>query len=330
MKETQFYKKEEFEVFLNHLKSKNSDYINYVVNSDKILNNSLFKEVEKIVENGDFAKLDLLRIEGDYNIKNSDKKSKSKYASGFIKYIDFIEIYLTNIDQLDNNSLENDDYFEGLITPNYADLNVQLHLFNKETLINKFQFRLITQNRFNKNGIYFPISFLKQYFYKIREDDYFNTIILNQINNIKYYSNNELKNFTDINVLEIKSSGKVLINGNIVQSKCSKDNILKPMEAYQLATITLDHTYPMDKILKEFADKHKDSQLYKISKAIKKGLHKPLTYNKLRKRGTILSNDNVFINSIDIEQLKFEFESISNQIQLELMHADHNNYKRAK
>ena len=330
MNNTKFYKKDEFEEFLNHLKSKNSDYINYVVNSDKILNNSLFEEVENIVENENFAKLDLLRIEGVYKIKNSDKNSKNKYASGFKKYIDFIESYLTNINPLDNNTIENDDDFEGTITPNYADLNNHLHLFNKETLINKFQFRLITHNRFNKNGIYFPISFLKQYFYKIGENDYFDSIILNQINKIKYYSNDELKNFTDIDVLEIKTSGNVLINGNIVQSKCFKDNIFKTMEAYQLATITLDHTNSMDKILKDFGKKNKDSQLYNISKAIKKGLHKPLNYNKLRKRGTVLSNDKDFIKSIDIEQLKNEFEEIINQMELIMMQADHNNFKRAK
>lgn len=330
MKKTKFYKKEEFEDFLNQLKSKNTDYINYVFNSDKILNDTLFKEVEKIIENGDFAKLDLLRIEGVYNIKNSDKISKNKYASGFNKYLDFIENYLTSINPLENNTEENDDDFEGSITPNYTDLRDQLHLYNKETLINKFQFRLITQNRFNNNGIYFPISFLKQYFYKIGDDKYFDAIILNQIDKIKYYSNNKLKSFTDIDVLEIKASGDVLINDNIIQSKCFKDNIFKPMKAYQLATITLDHTYPMDKILKEFGERNKESQLYYISKAIKKGLHKPLNYNKLRKRGTILSNNENFINVINKNKLKLEFEEIINQMELIMMQADHNNFKRAK
>lgn len=328
--ETLFYKKNEFEDFIKNLNSKNTDYINYVSNSDLILNKTLFISVENIVDNESFEKLDLLRIEGSLKIKNSDKKSKNQYVSGFNKYLDFIENYIVTLNPLQNNMIENDDDLEGSITPNYSDLSDQLYLFDKEALINKFQFRLITQNRFNKNGIYFPISFLKQYFYKIEENKYFDTVILNQIDKIKYYSNDELKSFRDIDVLEIKASGNVLINGNIIQSKCSKDEILKPMEACQLSDITLDHTYSMDKILKEFGDKHKDSQLYKISKAIKKGLHKPLTYNKLRKRGTVLSNNIDFVNDIIKDKLKLEFEEIINQMELIMMQADHNNFKRAK
>lgn len=330
MKVIEFYKKKDFENYLDNLKSKNTDYINYVENSHKILNNNLFETIKKIVETEDYAKLDIFRNEGIFIIKKSDKVSKKQYISGFNKYLDFIESYITNINLSETIEIDNLEELEGIILPDYSDDTHQLHVFDKENLINIFQFRLISQNRFNKSGIYFPISFLKQIFYKIDESKYFDSIILKQIEKIKYYSDGVLNSFNSIDRLEIKSSGDVFVNGNIMQSECFKDKTLKLLKAYQLSSITLDHTKSMDSILKDFGDVFKDSQLYEISKSIKKGLHKPLTYNKLKKRGAILSNDHSFMSSIVVDKLKKEFEFICNQMELILMQAEHNNFKRAR
>lgn len=84
----------------------------------------------------------------------------------------------------------------------------------------------------------------------------------------------------------------------------------------------------MDTILSELK-KADYCELEKITTSLNKGLHSR-TYKKLAARGTKLSNNDDFINSIDKVELKREFEDIVNRMQLQLMHKKHNSDKRNK
>ena len=325
-----FYLLDEFNEYLNPIKSKNSDYTNYVKNANKILNNKLFSKAKIIIENQDYELLDEISINGYLEIKRSQVKSKDKYASGLKKYINFLEEYLSNylIDNEDIVSDCSDNEITEIIEPNIDfDFNTK-YTFDKDTLFEIFKLRLITQNRFNKSGLYFPISFLKQYFYKTNDKSYFDNIISEQLENINYLTNNQNKKLNAINELKIADNGNVIINNDILQSTCSTSKKKVIMNVDSVSKLTLDHVKPMDSILKEYIND--DLELLKISKEIKKGLRKPVTYNKLRKRGTILSNKEEFLETIDKLKLKQEFEDICNQMQFVLMQADHNNIKRAK
>ena len=84
----------------------------------------------------------------------------------------------------------------------------------------------------------------------------------------------------------------------------------------------------MDSILREL--KGDDfSQLVKITKALKEN-SKKRDDKKLAKKGTILSDNEEFRNSIDKTELKREFEYIIGKMELQLMQNTHNNYKRNK
>ena len=178
MNET-IYLEKEFKKYCknnNVKKDKNiSDYINYVKNSNIILNSNLLQIIENILTDNDIEKLDYLKINANEVIISSDKISKDKYRAGFNKYIDFIrEKMLMNYkDQKSDDFLidkiDNVEIAELSIEPDieciFPNTNSKYE-FSYERIKEIFFLRLITQNRFNKCGVFYPISFLKQYFYK--------------------------------------------------------------------------------------------------------------------------------------------------------------------
>ena len=84
----------------------------------------------------------------------------------------------------------------------------------------------------------------------------------------------------------------------------------------------------MDSILRELEGKD-FGQLVKITKALNEKI-KNRNNKKLAKKGTILSDNIEFRNSIDKTELKREFEYIIGKMELQLMQNTHNNYKRNK
>src|SRR5690606_20457414 len=168
--------------------------------------------------------------------------------------------------------------------------------------------------------------------YKTGDKKYFDEIINNQIDSIEYIGKekNVLGKISGLKKMYIDKDQKVYINNEQVFSYNTENSKTEEMVAKSLSEITIDHKESMDSILKELKDNNKVPQLSIISDRLKKSLRKPLTYNKLRSRGTQLSKDKEFINSIDKEQLKSEFQTIVSKMDLELMHKKHNNFKRAK
>lgn len=331
-----------FREFISDFSEKNQkDYLNYVQNANKILDYKLFELIKEIIKNNDYETLESLRTEGFLMIKKSDSASKSSYASGFKKYLEFIEEYISD-------TLDEEEYIEE-ITITDAELDIEPEFENleeidefekvegkvelsKNEIKENFYFRLITQNRFNKCGLFFPISFLKQYFYKTGDKDYFDEIINNQIDSIEYIGEekNVLGKISGLKKMYIDKDKKVYINNEQVFSYDTENSKTEKMVAKSLSEITIDHKESMDSILKELKDNNKVPQLSRISDRLKKSLRNPITYNKLRSRGTQLSKDKEFIESIDKEQLKSEFQTIVSKMDLELMHKKHNNFKRAK
>lgn len=341
------YLEEEFRKFCRRNKIKTnkniSDYINYVKNSNDILYNKLFNEIKDICTNNDIEKLDSLSIKGNEIIISSNRNSKQKYNSGFNKYIDFIREKITNYfayetdESLSNQEIDYDQSDEISVEPSlendFPNINSN-HKFSYSEIKEIFFKRLISQNRFNRCGVYYPISFLKQYFYKTENKKYFDDIINNQIKNIIYKTNEngtEFEKINDLKDLIIDENGIVYINNKKIFSNDFKENKYTPMNANSLTEIVIDHTEPMNLILKKIKKDPKDfPELLKISQMLKKGLNKPITYKKLIARGTKYFDDINFRREINEEQLKNEFTLITGKMDLQLMHKKHNNFKRAK
>ena len=198
-----------------------------------------------------------------------------------------------------------------------------------EEIREKFFKRLIKQNRFNqKSDFYFPIQFIGQYFNKTGDKKYFEDIINKQIRNIQFfYDKDQHDLIKNLKELSISEDGRVFINGNAILSEDSKNNYI-PFEINEISEINIDHKKSMDSILREL--KGEDfGQLVKITKALNERIKKR-NDKKLAKKGTILSDDIDFRNSIDKTELKREFEHIINKMELQLMHKKYNNYKRNK
>jgi hypothetical protein len=333
------YLQDEFYSFMSEFKEKNQkDYLNYIKNSDKILGYKLFLIVEDIIKNDDFNKLESLRINGYLLIKKSNKTSKNQYLSGFNKYLDFVGEYISKEDESVSKDSEilTISHSELDIEPeisevNELDLDNVLKQFSKKEITDNFFFRLITQNRFNKCGLFFPVSFLKQYFYKTGDKAYFDEQIKKQIESIEYITQDSDKNtLNKRKELIIKADKKVYIDGKQLLSFNLETDKNEEMIVQSLSEIAIDHKESMNTILNDLKESNVLSAFVEISNHLKKGLHQPITYKKLTSRGTQLSKDVKFIESINKEQLKSEFEHILSKMELQLMHKKHNNYKRAK
>ncbi|MFN3021842.1 hypothetical protein ACK1KB_12830 [Chryseobacterium sp. TY3] len=340
------YLEKEFGQFCkrNGISNKNnvSDYINYVQNSNKILDGILFQQISAVINSENYEELENIKEQGTLKIIESNQKSKAKYKSGFIKYIEFVSQKMqSNIDSKNdfdidtNHNLEELDYLE--ISPSYNPLYLadsRQKEYSISDIKQIFFFRLITQNRFNKCGVYFPISFLKQYFYKTKNKDYFNKIILNQIDNISFLkaSENDLFYIKNCKKLAVNQDGSVTIDNEKIYSLdfVGKKNV--EMSVKNFSEIVIDHKRPMNDILLEIKNSeiNEFGELTKINLALRKKLWSPVTYKKLIKNGTRLSNDEIFRKSIDEKKLKEEFEQIISKMELVLMHKKHNSEKRAK
>jgi hypothetical protein len=203
--------------------------------------------------------------------------------------------------------------------------------YSHENIRENFFFRLISQNRFNKNSdFFFPIRFIQQYFYKTDDKKYFDDIINQQIEHIRFfYAKDQWDEIKHLKELSIADDDRLLVNGKPLFSEdFQNNNTYVPFKITKLSEIAIDHKESMNSILNNLKGENYP-ELVKITRALRKGLHKE-SYKKLSARGTKLSNDPIFKNSINKVSLKKEFENIVNKMQLQLMHKNHNNYKRNK
>lgn len=310
-----------------------SSYLNYIKNADRLLEYKVFPIVEKLYQTKDIEGLEILKDKGSNHLDNLNKGSKSikNYKSGFNKYLDFIENTIVNlIEATPDTNIE--DTVNELIDEVIDDITMEVKdKYSHEDIRENFFFRLISQNRFNKNSdFFFPIRFIQQYFYKTDDKKYFDDIINQQIDHIRFfYAKDQWDEIKYLKELSIADDGRLLINGKAIFSEDFQNNrTYVPFKISKLSEIAIDHKESMDSILNNL--KGEDySELVKITDALKKGLHKK-TYKKLAARGTKLSDNEVFRNSINKTELKKEFEYIINKMELQLMQNTHNNYKRNK
>ncbi len=329
------FMEEEFKKFLpaNDVSNSISSYLNYIKNADRLLEYKVFPIIEKLYQTQDIEGLEVLRDKGSYHLDNLNKGAKSikNYKSGFNKYLDFIENTIVNlIEATPDTNIE--DTVNELIDEAIDDVTTEVKdKYSHEDIRENFFFRLISQNRFNKNSdFFFPIRFIQQYFYKTDDKKYFDDIINQQIDHIRFfYTKDQWDEIKHLRELTIADDGRLLINGKAIFSEDFQNNrTYVPFKISKLSEIAINHKESMNGILNNL--KGEDySELVKITDALKKGLHKK-TYKKLAARGTKLSNDEVFRNSINKKELKREFEYIIGKMELQLMQNTHNNYKRNK
>ncbi len=329
------FMEEAFKAYLpkNGVEKSVSNYISYIKNVDRLFEYKLFPIIKEIYELQNFEALDKLREQGVDYLAETFKglKNLKDYKSGFKKYLYFIEEIMADaIDPAPDTDLE--ETIDELVDEEIDEVTTEIKdSYTHEDIRKNFFFRLISQNRFNKKSdFYFPIRFIQQYFYKTEDKEYFDKIINQQIEDIRFfYAKEHSDEFKHLKELKISEDGKLLINDKVVFSEDFKNNsIYVPFEVTKLSDIAIDHIKPMDTILSELK-KADYSELEKITASLNKGLHSK-TYKKLAARGTKLSNNKDFINSIDKKELKREFEDIVNRMQLQLMHKKHNNDKRNK
>ncbi|WP_314305511.1 hypothetical protein [Capnocytophaga gingivalis] len=325
------FKEKDYISYLDKNIKKVNDYINYIKNIYKLLGVELYSIVEDIYKLHNIQLLHYLKEEGAKYLLSTfkDLSSITQYTSGFRKYLDFIEQAIYNdFDTISDPDIEDETeiYEENKIEDL---LFIPKESYTFEEIREKFFKRLIKQNRFNqKSDFYFPIQFIGQYFNKTGDKKYFEDIINKQIRNIQFfYDKDQHDLIKNLKELSISEDGRVFINGNAILSEDSKNNYI-PFEINEISEINIDHKKSMDSILREL--KGEDfGQLVKITKALNERIKKR-NDKKLAKKGTILSDDIEFRNSINKTELKKEFEHIINKMELQLMHKKHNNYKRNK
>jgi hypothetical protein len=328
------FKEEEYKTFLAKKIKSVDDYINYVKNVYKLLGSELFPIIEEIYQLRTLQLLQNLKEGSEKYLSSTFKNvtSISKYISGFKKYLDFIEeIIYNDFDTISDPDIDDEtELLEEEEVEKLFFIPKKSHLY--EEIRENFFKRLTNQNRFNKRSdFYFPISFLQQYFYKTDDKQYFDNIINQQIEGIQFFYNkgtlcDEVRNLKELSISE---EGQVFINGNMIFSQSPKNNnAYIPFEVVDLSEIDIDHRISMSKILKGLKGENYP-QLVKITNALNENIRKREN-KKLAKKGTILSDNVEFRNSIIKAKLKEEFENIVSKMELQLMQDTHNNQKRDK
>lgn len=333
--------KKEFKKYCENTNFKSIDsycaYINQGLLQCK-LDLNLFAEIEKNIKDDDIEtlKANFIEIENYFFTKIPENKIWGDRISGIRKYIEFLEFYINKEFKQNNNPLNNDDFQSDLEEDFLENDENECIIFNDNTfegslvLSNKkikenFYFRLTTQNRFPKEGIFYPIGFLKQIFYKRVKNELFDNFINQQIENIKInIENGKQIKFSEFSNLIINENN-VVVEKNVIYSYNYDKKEYEKLKIKNFKEIEIDHDRPMKILLIEKANELKT--LKEISSYIKKELHKPLSYKKLRKKATDISKTD-FIKTINLDELLKEMHILNNSSDLVLMHRKHNNKKR--
>jgi hypothetical protein len=328
MKSNRFFKESNFYNWLidNNITNEASanSYCSYVnsVNSElhfndevlKISNNQTSKIYSEMIE----EILQVLSAKGFDKKINKAERTIGNWKSGIRNYGEF----LVNNFQVEQENIVNDEITNKSLLINYETL------YTKQDLYNNFTFRLITQDRFS-GSIYFPISFIKMIFYKTDNRNYFDGWIKNILDNtVIHLENIELK-LKQISNLYIGDEGvKMELKNKYyrVYTKHSNNIDKSPFDTKELRGIALDHSKPMSQIMNELKD-----ELFELQKITVKII------SKLKKRKIsrpVLSDiskeliSEMYLNKIDINQLKIEMDLISENSNLQLMDTRYNFKKR--
>lgn len=327
-----FFKKEEFIKFLpkNGVNSIDS-YTNYVENADKYFRNRLFEIVENIFNAKSLDALDELREIGDELFEIIESASKTHYRSGFMKYLDFIEKEIALSEKITHTSVPLEVIEEISPKAEVDNTNGSIH-YDYRKVRNTLYNRLTTQTRYNNNGkIIFPIRFIRLFFDAKGKDEIFRNIIKNQRDNIIYFVGNTPKKAKDIKELKILKDGTVFINQEKVNTKTDLGELveLKVNKKDNLKEIVIDHVQPISSIL-ENLNKEEYPQFTLITDEFRRRAKGNLSDDQISLLSPLIASDDSFINKIDFEKFKEEFEKINAKVELQLMHSTYNSKKGAK
>lgn len=192
-------------------------------------------------------------------------------------------------------------------------------VYLREDLFKNFVFRLITQDRFYQD-IYFPISLIKQLFYKNNRKLAFDHILEKMVNSIKLYdSKQNVFLFQDIKQLkicnhkvfiEIKSKGEVEIYTPTLSINFESFNVIS------LRDISIDHVVSQHGIMQDLKDKLPIfSRLTEILQKSTKPVKDRPTLAAYKK---VISLDNI-LTQINISDLEKELKLIIDKTELRLM-----------
>ncbi|MBP3944508.1 hypothetical protein J5U18_13270 [Sphingobacteriaceae bacterium WQ 2009] len=253
------------------------------------------------------------------NIKKSPKTILN-YLSGLRAYGEFL-----------NDTTEiNGAIFPGEnieILTQLSSTEEQVYTYN--TLYKNFAFRLITQDRFYDN-IYFPISLIKQLFYKTNNKARFDRILKSMINSINIYlSEKDVILFEDISELKIKDKtvSVVCANNNLVIYTPTNTSRLEPFLVDKLSDVSIDHIIPQYTIMQELKDDLPEFK--KLTEILKQSA------TKVSNRPTLAAYKNKFgldsiLQSIDLDQLENELRLVVRPKNLRLMNRSLNTSKGKK
>ena len=308
---------------------------------------NLSSKLEPSVRKGNFSVPEAIIINVINHLSTANIETKlhvplssiKKWKSALFQYIEFLDYYIAketmNDDDQDEVVLEKsfiqEKFEEGdeVLLKVLVDLNSEStidFIHTKEDLYANFRFRLITQDRFY-DEIFYPISFIKRFFYLKGEKKFFDSWVESLIDKVTIFTEEDMVQLKQVHKLEI-SGGKILIhvNGSSKTAFTKKaDNITRiPFSVTGLSKVALDHEKPLLKVMQENVDNLKTFQV--ITKELKKQITRKVNPKKLKKAGNLVLQSD-FIQLIEIESLKSEMELLSSLTHLQLMDGRENRRK---
>lgn len=292
----------------NNITSKESavSYDSYVRNALLCLELDMF-QIQDINTVEDV--IDVLSIKNTAQKFDKSPKTIQNYLSGLRAYGEF----------LNNEFGLNSCTIDTKVTTQLQKATNLYQMYLREDLFKNFIFRLITQDRFYQD-IYFPISLIKQLFYKNNRKLAFDHILEKMVNSIKLYdSKQNVFLFQDIKQLkisnhkvfiEIESKGEVEIYTPTLSTNFESFNVIS------LRDISIDHVVSQHSIMQDLKDK------LPIFSRLTEILQKSSTAVKDRPSLAIYKNEfglDHILAEINLSDLENELNIIINKTELRLM-----------
>jgi len=196
-------------------------------------------------------------------------------------------------------------------------------------LYDRFHFRIITQDR-HYDEIYYPISFIKRFFYYKGEKKFIDNWVKELLQNVTIHINGGSVKLNQISEMVIENMQvHVDYNGamKMALTKISDNIKLVPFSVSKLRFVSIDHEDSLQAIMRDNIDNLKTFQ--QITSELKRNIKQKGTAKKYKIATNIVLNSD-FINEINIENLKAEMKLISDKTKLQLMDSKENTSKGQK
>lgn len=249
---------------------------------------------------------------------NKSPKTVTNYKSGLRLYGEFL------IDTKTSAAFENTP-FETDATSLLAIGNT---IYDKEELYQNFIFRLNTQDRFYEE-IYFPISLIKQLFYKNEERNFYDAFLKQLLDATQFHCSERTFTLKDVSELNIEN-GKVtvVVSGvkHIVFTPTPTGD-LEPFNVANLKSVSLDHLHSQYVIMHNL--KTSLPMFNQLTTVLKQANPTITNRTSLSAYKKIYGID-ALRSAVDLQALKKELLLIAAKTQLQLMDRSMNTSKGKK